>query len=511
MDSPGIRSARYARISLDKAGDEHGVANQLADQQRVADARGFVIVRTECDNDISALNGKHRPGYEAVMAAAARGEIDVILVFQTSRFWRNRRERAEGIEILRKAGVSLIATKGPSLDMSTAYGRGMAGLLGEFDTMESEVKAERQQLAAFHRAENGQPPAGVRLTGYTPKGEVVEDEARTVQQMFNRFYQGDSLRGLVAWLGEQGVPTRSEIRARAALDKAEAVLAEKGEDEALRAMVGKLRAQLNRMEQKRLAGTAWNPSSVRTILTNPRYAGRAVYQGQVNGQAGVWPPLVEEWLFDTVQARLSDPRRRKQVGTDRKHLGSGLYLCGVCGLPVRSHGRASRGKPRVTSYRCPAGGHVTRNAEPVDSFVLRVVRTRLARPDLAQILAKPSSPETGKAAAQITQLRARLNKTKQDYDDDLIDGARYKVKTAKLAAELDMAEAAQARLTAGSEVAGTLAAPDPVAAFDAAPLGVQRAVISFMMAVRLDLAPRGRHFDSATVDIQWKQRLDDEA
>jgi hypothetical protein len=27
------------------------------------------------------------------MAAAARGEIDVILVFQTSRFWRNRREQ----------------------------------------------------------------------------------------------------------------------------------------------------------------------------------------------------------------------------------------------------------------------------------------------------------------------------------------------------------------------------------------------------------------------------------
>ena len=120
MESQVVRCARYARISFDKAGDEHGVANQLADQQRVADASGFVIVRTEVDNDISALNGKHRPGYEAVMAAAARREIDVVLVFQTSRFWRNRRERAEGIEVLRKAGVSLIATKGPSLDMSTA-------------------------------------------------------------------------------------------------------------------------------------------------------------------------------------------------------------------------------------------------------------------------------------------------------------------------------------------------------------------------------------------------------
>ena len=150
--------------------------------------------------------------------------------------------------------------------------------------MESEVKAERQQLAAFHRAENGQPPVGVRLTGYTMAGVVVEHEATVVRQMFTRFHAGDSVRGIVAWLTAQGVPTTS--------------------------------------------GRALSPSSVRTVLTNSRYAGRVVcrgqYPGEVNGKMGTWPPLVEEWLFDAVQAKLSDPRRRKQIGTDCKHIGSGL-------------------------------------------------------------------------------------------------------------------------------------------------------------------------------------------
>jgi site-specific DNA recombinase len=464
MESDIVRCARYARISLDRAGDEHGVANQLADQQRVADARSFAIVCTEVDNDISALNGRYRPGYEAVMAAAARGEIDVILVFQTSRFWRNRRERAEGIEILRQAGVSVIATKGPSLDMSTAYGRGMAGLLGEFDTMESEVKAERQQLAAFHRAENGQPPAGVRLTGYTMTGVVVEHEAAVVRQMFTRFHAGDSLRGIVAWLTGHAVPTRS--------------------------------------------GRPRNPSSVRTILTNPRYAGRVVYRGQyageVGGKMGAWPPLVDEWLFDAVQATLSGPRRRQQVGTHRKHLGSGLYLCGVCDHPVRSHTSAQNGTQRLR-YRCPAGGHVTRSTAPVDDLVLRAVRARLAEPDLKNLLAKPASKEARKAADEIKRLRGRLEQTRLDYDNDLIDGARYKAKTGKLQAQLDAAEAAQARLMAGSEVAGTLTAPDPVAAFDQAPLGAQRAVITFMMTVHLDPAARGRHFRPESVRIDWRE------
>jgi hypothetical protein len=79
-----------ARVEIVFAGDvpveSRSPANQLADQQRVADAKGFVIVRTEVDNDISALNGKHRPGYEAVMAAAARGHEAAVVRQMFTRF-----------------------------------------------------------------------------------------------------------------------------------------------------------------------------------------------------------------------------------------------------------------------------------------------------------------------------------------------------------------------------------------------------------------------------------------
>jgi hypothetical protein len=112
---------------------------------------------------------------------------------------------------------------------------------------------------------------------------------------------------------------------------------------------------------------------------------------------GAWPRLVEEWLFDAVQAKLSDPRRRKQL-----------------------------------RYRCAEGGHVTRSAAPIDDLVLKAVRARLAKPDLRNLLAKPASKEARKAADEIRQLRGRLEQTRLDYDNDLIDGARYKTKTAKL-------------------------------------------------------------------------------
>ena len=54
----------------------------------------------------------------------------------------------------------------------------------------------------------GRPPLGVRLTGYTTSGEVIEAEAAVIRTLFQRFAAGDSLKGLAAWLTETKVPTR---------------------------------------------------------------------------------------------------------------------------------------------------------------------------------------------------------------------------------------------------------------------------------------------------------------
>src|SRR5438067_363397 len=98
------RAALYARESVDAAGDAHNVADQLADAAPHAKRHHLDVVATFTDNDISAKNLDWRPGYEAMIEAAERGEFDAIIVFHTSRLWRNRRERADGIEILRHAG-----------------------------------------------------------------------------------------------------------------------------------------------------------------------------------------------------------------------------------------------------------------------------------------------------------------------------------------------------------------------------------------------------------------------
>lgn len=367
-----VRAAAYQRISDDKAGDEHGVANQLADQQRTAAARGYEIVLARADNDIGALNGRHRPGYEAVMAAARNGEVDVILVFQTSRLWRNRRERAEGIEVLRTAGVSVVATKGPSLDMSTAYGRAMAGLLGEFDTMESEVKSERQQLAERASAEAGKPRLGTpRPFGWlADRVTLDEPEADAIRSACAALLTGGTVTGVCRDWEARGLRPHQ-------------------------APYGPLRQH------------PWTNTSVRQILRNPRNAAIAAYKGAEAGR-GQWAPVVAEETWRAVAALLADPSRKPSQGV-RSLLG-GLALC-RCG----NHVTGSRGGNGRPSYRChiPSRGdregpHVFTRRAPVDAYVQAATVAWLAAPGNAERLAPARGDGAGPLREEAAAIRARL-------------------------------------------------------------------------------------------------------
>jgi site-specific DNA recombinase len=452
MNTATTRAAVYLRES--KA-DDDGIERHREDCRRIATTRGWEIAAEYVDNGITASDKrKDRPAYDAMIKAYEEGEFGGLICWDLDRLTRQPRQLEDWIDAAEERGLVLVTANGEA-DLSTDNGRLFARIKASVARAEIERKGARERRAALQRAEHGRPPKGTRLTGYTVDGELIEAEASIVRRMFGMFAEGCSLREITAWLNSTGIPARR--------------------------------------------GGSWSPSSVRTILVNPRYAGRAIYRGEANGHEGTWAAVVDDATWDLVSTRLADPRRRTQVGTDRKHLGSSLYRCGICDAPLRAHTTKHAGQPSVVRYRC--AGHVVRSAASVDAFVLAVLRERLGRPDLAGLLAPPESAESRKAAEEIKALRARLRKTGADYDADLIDGHRYKVKTEKITAQLEAARRTQARLSAGSAVAPTLTAPDPVAAFDAAPLGTKRAVLGFFMTVKLAPAPRGRHFDPDTVEI----------
>ena len=118
------------------------------------------------------------------------------------------------------------------------------------------------------------------------------------------------------------------------------------------------------------------------------------------------------------------------------------------------------------------------------------------------MLAIEEDAETRKLAAEVARLRSRLVAIEDDYDAGRIDGKRFAIATEKARAALATAEVALARGNAGRGAVVMVHSADPVAAFDAAPLVLQRAVVDALCTVRLQPATRGRKmFDPETVII----------
>ena len=88
----GSRVGIYARISEDRDGDFLGVKRQVADCERHADARGWQVVETYIDDDVSAYKGHPRPAYRRMLEDITNGHIDGVVVWHLDRLHRHPRE-----------------------------------------------------------------------------------------------------------------------------------------------------------------------------------------------------------------------------------------------------------------------------------------------------------------------------------------------------------------------------------------------------------------------------------
>lgn len=63
------------------------------------------------DNDLSAHKRQRRPGYDDLIEAVRVGKVDSIIVWQSWRLWRNRRERTDAFQLVKDRRVSIMAVK----------------------------------------------------------------------------------------------------------------------------------------------------------------------------------------------------------------------------------------------------------------------------------------------------------------------------------------------------------------------------------------------------------------
>ncbi|MFF7683884.1 recombinase family protein [Microbacterium sp. NPDC007973] len=452
--------------------EEQGIEQQRRECVAEVERRGWSVKETYVDNDVSASKARGAgTAWARMLADIDAGLIDCVLVVAVDRLMRRLSDVLEVRPPRRD--VRILVVRG-GIDTSDAMGFFILSLF--VLVAENEINTKSQRAIPYRAARNahGHPSSGKVPYGYRwvaklrrdPDGrrfEIVPEEAAAVRFIFSEVIAGSPL-GMVA----------RELNAGTARDPES----------------GEVLTASTRATRK---GTRWIPSTVRRVAISPMYAALLppIVPGAGNYRAeavdldactpGVWEPIVGEDAVRAARSVLIDPSRRKQQGTSRRWLLSGLAVCDVCGSRVRS----ARTKERYQGYRCPTG-HFQRSGEILDRYVEQVVIERLSAPDAASLI----QPAPG---VDLDALRARegaLRGVRATLLDLAASGTFSATEIRDRAAPIDD-ELVEVTASIGAALsvdpfASVVTASDVRAAWDALTLARKRRIVSelFVLVIR---------------------------
>lgn len=374
------RVVLYLRRSDEK--QEESVATQRAAATRYCEAKGWNIVSEYVDEDkhSSRAEFKRRKGLIALQSeaiASAPGkrrakprEWSVVVARDGSRIGGDALRVGLLLADLRDAGVSTVYYKDDEIvQLDTATDRMMLNIRASADEMERERIGSRTIEALAERVHDGRV-AGSAAYGYRIVGErrkrhyeIHPEQAQVVRRIFDAHASGQGYRAIAASLDADRVPAPTNAG-------------------------------------KHALGV-WSQRTVRKILMNERYAGKAkhgreavVYRGgtkmRVQREADqvieyVTPAIVTPEQWQAVAKRMAaNPRYGKAVGTrgaKPKHLLTGHTRCAACGGAVHSIGKSGgRGSSYACGRRRAGGSGVCSNVmSPQIAIIDRVVIDELLR------------------------------------------------------------------------------------------------------------------------------------
>lgn len=330
------RVAAYARVSTDSEEQQTSYAAQVDRYTKYIQERAdweFVAVYT--DEGISALNTKHRDGFNRMVADALDGKIDLIVTKSVSRFARNTVDSLTTVRKLKEKGVEVFFEK-ENIYTLDSKGELLITIMSSLAQEESRSISENVTWGQRKRMADGKVSLPYKhFLGYR-KGadglpEIVPEEAEIVRNIYRWFMEGKTPTGIARTLTEQGVPTPA----------------------------GK--------EQ-------WCSSTVKSILTNEKYKGSALLQkrftvdfltkkSKVNeGEVPQYyieddhEAIIPKDLFMSVQeemARRSSERdmNGRRQGFSANHAFSHMVTCECCGEHFRRLHWNNRGKKTIV-WRC---------------------------------------------------------------------------------------------------------------------------------------------------------------
>ncbi|MCD7880154.1 MAG: recombinase family protein [Clostridiales bacterium] len=337
-------TALYERLSHDD--DLQGESNSISNQKRVledyARQQGFTNIRHYTDDGISGTRFD-RPGFQAMMEDVEDGNVAVICLKDMSRFGRDYLQVGTYMEVIRKAGVRLIALND---GVDTLKGEDeftpFRNIMNEWYARDTSKKI-RSAFQAKNMA--GKHTASLPSYGYLKspddKDQWVIDPvaAPIVKRIFQLSMDGKGPYQIAQILSDEKVDIPAYHHQKLGIG------------------LYKSREIKNPY--------LWRSTTIAHILENPVYLGHTcnfktrkhfkdkrshyVDQDEWTIIENTHEAIIDQDTFDNVQ-RLRSNIRRYPDGWGETHPLSGLMFCADCGSVMYIH-RVNNGK-RIPTFDC---------------------------------------------------------------------------------------------------------------------------------------------------------------
>ena len=320
-----MRVAVYARVSTTRQAQAQGIEQQLDRLRAAATERGWVLEEQHVYRDDGYSGARlGRPGLDRLRDHAALAELDLVLVTAPDRLARNYVHQVLLIEELAGHGCQVEFLDRPM--SSDPHDQLLLQIRGAVAEYERTLIAERMR-----RGRQAKMRAGTLLPWTTPPFGYRLDPERPRQADAVRVEGGEAV--LVAQLFDWYLEPQATVYR----------LARRLTDLGVATPTGKQR---------------WNVASVRGILRNPAYTGRALANrtqvaparrrksAMLPAGPGVshaprpeedWiavpvPQIIAEQTFAQVQAKLDVNQQTAARNTRHEYLLRALISCGACRL-----------------------------------------------------------------------------------------------------------------------------------------------------------------------------------
>lgn len=337
-----IRVAAYCRVSTQMEEQLNSYEVQVKHYtDKINSEPKWSFAGIYADKGISGTSAKKRDEFMKMIRACKRHKIDMIITKSISRFSRNTLDCLKYIRILKELNVDVyfeeqgLHSKDAGAEFYiTIYG---SIALSEAENISANVKWGKQQSAKEGKVSFSYNSFLGYKKGADGKPEIVEDEAKVVREIFDKYLEGESVRTIAKYLtaNQIATPTGKEV---------------------------------------------WHYGTVKSILSNEKYKGDALINKTYvvdciskkvkrnNGERAQYyvennhPAIISPEKFNRVQeemARRTSKKKVKQIGTktelgkySSKYALSELLICGECHTPYRRCTWTTTDGKKKIMWRC---------------------------------------------------------------------------------------------------------------------------------------------------------------